>query len=356
MRWLLTALILLPASAAAQPACPGSIAYSAAHRGTAVLVIQDGKTVCRSPTEDGEAQELWSGTKSIVGLAAAAAVQDGLLKLDDVASNTLVEWNADLLKHTATIRQLLSMTAGLPSQVGKPPGYAQSLAIPFNAAPGMRFQYGPAPMQAFGELLTRKLRASGSTETVQAYIERRILNPIGLNVARWRIGGDGNALLPQGLVLTASEWAKIGHLVLERGRVAGRPIVDSEAFEAMFRGSAANPSYGLTWWLAKGPPNNDVVTNTVDVGRHGDAVPADLVLSAGAGNQRLYVIPSLRMIIVRQAVLDLGAFARPAPVAQPTAERWSDTAFLGLVLAETGNAGSRRDIKPSAIPTYGTRQ
>ncbi len=56
---------------------------------------------------------LASGSKSFVGLAAVAAVQDGLITLDDPASESLVEWKSDAKKSTITYRQLLTMTSGL---------------------------------------------------------------------------------------------------------------------------------------------------------------------------------------------------------------------------------------------------
>lgn len=255
---LVAAAVVSPTIARAD--CAAAIAYSDVHRGRAVLVIRDGQVVCRSASRPERPFELYSGTKSVVGLAAAAAVQDGLLGLDERVSDTVVEWRADPLKRDATVRQLLSMTAGLPSQVGRPPGYIEAVGMPFNARPGERFQYGPGPMQVFGELLERKLKARGSAGTAQAYIERRIFRPIGLRYGAWRSGPDGRALLPQGLALTAREWAKLGELVLDHGVVAGHPIFDPAAFSALFEGSRANPGYGLTWWLAKGPPAGDVVS------------------------------------------------------------------------------------------------
>jgi CubicO group peptidase (beta-lactamase class C family) len=337
MRWgLIAAGAALLAPVEARADCAAAIAYSDAHGGAAVLVVENGRVKCRAPQGEERAYELASGTKSVVGLAAAAAVQDGLLALDEPVSDTLTEWRANPLKKDATIRQLLSMTAGLRSQVGRPPGYAEAAAMPFTAAPGERFQYGPAPMQVFGELMNRKLAAKGRDADVQAYVERRIFAPIGFRYAEWRKGPDGRALLPQGLVVAASEWAKLGGLVLDGGRVGGKPIVDPAAFAALFQGTNANPTYGLTWWLAKGPPSPDRVTRTFDVGAHAAELPSDLAAAAGAGNQRLYVIPSRHMMAVRQARIGLGALARLGPRAggQTAApDRWSDTAFLQALFA-----------------------
>src|SRR3546814_11522857 len=77
----------------------------------------------------------------------------------------------------------------------------------------------------------------------------------------------------------------------------------------MFQGSQVNPVYGLTWWLPRSTPAVDIVTRSTDITSHAAELPADMVVAAGAGDQRLYIIPSLRLTIVRQAKLDLAALA-----------------------------------------------
>src|SRR3546814_7806160 len=92
---------------------------------------------------------------------AAAAVQDGLLTLDERAADTLTEWRDDPQRAAITIRQLLTMTGGQASTVGRPLGYLDSARAPLTAAPGAKFQYGPAPMQIIGEIMRRKLTVAG---------------------------------------------------------------------------------------------------------------------------------------------------------------------------------------------------
>ena len=325
LRLLTPALLLGATTPDAGDRCRAAIAYSEARGGATLVVYDHGRLVCETPAGGGMPLELASATKSVVGLAAAAAVQDGLLTLDERVSDTLTDWRADPLKRDATIRQLLSMTAGLPSRIGKPPSYIEAAALPFNAAPGTAFQYGPAPIQVFGALLTAKLRAKQLDGSPRAYIDRRIFKPIGLRYMQWRVGPDGQALLPQGLVLSGGDLARLGLLVLAHGVARGAPIVDRAAFDQLFQGSRANPSYGLTWWLAKGPPSEDPITRTWDLPDHPGAVPADTVAAAGAGDQRLYVIPSRGLVIARQARLRY--------VRVETGEaRWSDTAFLRTLL------------------------
>ena len=58
----------------------------------------------------------------------------------------------------------------------------------------------------------------------------------------------------------------------------------SRYFGVRVKGTKAQPAYGLTFWL-----------NT------SEERPHDLVMAAGAGKQKLYIIPSQRLLIVQFA-------------------------------------------------------
>jgi CubicO group peptidase (beta-lactamase class C family) len=313
------------ASAQAIPGCDAAIAYSQARDGVAMLVLEDGRVVCASAGVDAP-HELWSGTKSLIGLVAAAAVQDGLLTLDEPAAATINEWSDVPQKNAITIRHLLSMTSGHPSAVGRPQGYAASLDVLLAQEPGTVFQYGPTPLQIFGEILKRKLAAAGQDADPRKYAERRLLQPLGVTVADWRNGPDGQPLMPQGIVMSAKQWAKLGEFVRAGGMQHGKPLVDESALRALFDGSSSNPAYGLTWWLPRATPANDAVTAATDITQGGSELPSDMVVAAGAGDQRLYVIPSRKLTIVRQAKLNVAEMLSGKP------SGWSDRHFLKLLL------------------------
>lgn len=315
------------AETSSRPDCATAIAFSEANKGVSLLVLENGRVLCAS-SGTSDAHELWSGTKSLVGLMAAAAVQDGLLTLDERAAETIEEWRDDPRKGAITLHQLLSMTSGHPSAVGRPESYAASLQVALNAAPGSRFQYGPTPLQIFGEIMRRKLEAAEQDSDPRRYLEQRILTPIGVTIARWRDGPDGEPLMPQGAAMSAEQWAKVGEFVRAGGKQDDRPLVDPDAFAALFRGSRVNPAYGLTWWLPNATPARDPVTSSTDITDPEANLPKDMVVAAGAGDQRLYIIPSRGLTIVRQARLDLNALLAGEK------SKWSDQHFLSLILAK----------------------
>jgi len=313
-------------------ACQRAIAMSDADRGVAVLVLKDGELVCSSPgpTLD-QPYELWSGTKSFLGIMAAIAAKDGLLSLDEPVAATLTEWQDDTQREKITLRHLLSMTSGHKSRVGRPPGYATAVASDITAPPGSKFLYGPVPSQIFGEVMRRKLQASGKSGGPKEYLEERLFAPLGIEDYSWRNGPDKQPLMPQGVVMSARDWAKFGEFVRSNGQIDGTRIVDPDTFETLFEGSAANAAYGLTWWLPRPSQSKDAVTATTDIDDYAELLPADMVVAAGAGNQRLYVIPSLGVTIVRLAELDLAAALRGDQ------GKWSDFEFIQLALEAVGN-------------------
>lgn len=282
--------------------------YSAKNRGVSVLVIKGDKIVFEDYQNGNGADTpnfLASGTKSFSGVMLAAAIEDKLISgFDEKVSDTITEWKTDKRKSQITIRQLLSLTSGIDAgQIGRVPTYKDAISSPVTSDAGKGFEYGPVPFQLFGEIMTRKLKPKN--ESVMDYLKRRILDPIGLKVAFWRMPG-GQPMLPQGASLTAREWAKFGLFLKNGGKSNGKQIVKTKLLDELVKGSEANPAYGLTFWLnrkGKDPRGRPMSRNAVtEISDNGiiDGLE-DVYMAAGAGNQRLYIIPTLDMVVVRQA-------------------------------------------------------
>jgi CubicO group peptidase (beta-lactamase class C family) len=314
--------------------------YSEANGGHAMLVMLDGEIVFEAYDNGGgvdRRQMLASGTKSFVGVAAMAAVEDGLIRLDDKACESLTEWKTDPLKSQITYRQLLTLTSGLTAgergSAIRSPGWKAIIAKPITGKPGEQFEYGAYHLCAFAEALQRRLKP----ETFEQYLARRILQPLGITL-QWRMRcEDGQPQVGGGGAMTARDWARFGEFMRLGGQWNGQQIVRKALLAECVSGTKQNPAYGLTWWLREPVPDRilgqvpilqrdmgDIVTS--------DWLPEDLFMAAGAGKQRLYVIPSMKLVVVRQGDL--------------TASRsFSDAAFLDLLLRST------EENKPSASST-----
>lgn len=250
-----------------------AIEYARKYALHALVITQNGRVVDEAYGDGYDSSTphaLYSGTKSFWGVTALTAERDGILRLDERVADSFPQWESDDWKSRVTLRQLLQLTSGigfggLGSAV---PTYAKALAVELKREPGTTFTYGGIPLQVFGAVLARKLESR--KQTPHEYLQERILDPIGMRIGKWRTLADGTRPLPTGAFVSAHEWLKYGRFVSEhRGE-----------FEECFRGSAANPRYGLGWWL--GTPN----------------APSDLVYASGSAGQAMYIIPSQQTVVV----------------------------------------------------------
>ncbi len=275
---------------------PAAATY-ALDRGSQVLLVQrDGRTLT-SVSDDGwdvdQPHRLASGTKSFAGALGIAAAGTGLLSLDERVADTITEWQSDPAKSRITVRELLDQSSGIDPTAGLPSDdvYKSAIAAPLVHAPGTTFNYGPNHFNVFAALVQRKMRTAGLHGDALDFLRARVFRPIGLHVAGWDRDAAGQPLFATGADVSASEWAKFGRLIAQRGRWQGRVVLQPTLVDQMLAPSPANSRYGLGWWRNPGPELED---HTPLPG-----IPADLVMAAGAGDQRLFVIPSQRLVIVR---------------------------------------------------------
>jgi CubicO group peptidase (beta-lactamase class C family) len=315
-----------------QPAdCARAAKYSESKRGVSTLIVQNGKTIFEHYANGGSADAKWpifSGTKSFWGIAALVAVRDGLFKLDDRVADTITEWRNDPRKSQVTIRQLLNFTDGVepaPHLHRESIWDRNAVAIRLSsvAEPGTAFTYGPSHLQIFSELLRRKLNG----RKIFSYLDQHVLGPLGLSGLDYKKDARGNPLLATGFELSARQWARLGELVLDHGNYDGRQVLPEALLREAFTGSGINSSYGLTFWVNRVAPiageidiENMLVLpwqreswNDICICR---AAPRDMVVALGSGYQRLFIVPSMNLLIVRQ-----GANAK-----------FSDAKFLRMVL------------------------
>lgn len=337
--------LLVPGVAAATPGAravtPDGLQtasrYSREKNEISLVVMQRGRVLLEEyPGGDtGVSFAVASCSKSLWGLAAAAAVQDGLLSFDELVASTLTEWKGDPRKSRIRVRDLLSMTSGLDP--GYDPLYSQNPEDAFQTAVGLPavndpsdlFVYGPANMEVFGAVLERKLVRRGLTPI--RYLEKRLLEPIGSGYVGWAKDKVGRPMMSSGAQMSARQLLAVGRLLVKRGAWSGKRLLSAGALGELFQGSGANPAYGMTFWLNKNADRADAqevdIEKVLGLGRPYDgwsnacvskAAPSDLILMVGSYNQRVYVSPSLDLVVVRQG----------------NGTEFNDGEFLGRLLKE----------------------
>lgn len=255
--------------------------------------------------------------KSVVGLLTGAAIADGLIEsVDQPAADFLPEWR-DEARRAIRIRDLLQMTSGLQLVSGFNP-FARStirmtltadlapwvLSLPAAEPAGTRFEYANANPQLLSIVLAR---AAGKPYV--QYLSERLWSHLGAGPALVQLDREGGT--PRTfccLIATARSWLKIGLLVLQEGRLDEEQIVPAEWIRAMTHPSAVNPNYGYLVWLGSpagtGRPYNSATSFEA---KHSEPfVAPDVVFLDGFGGQRVYVVPSRELVIVRTGRASFG--------------------------------------------------
>jgi CubicO group peptidase (beta-lactamase class C family) len=255
----------------------------------------------------------FSAHKTVMGLLMGAAIADGVIKsVDEPAATYLPEWANDA-RSRIRIRDLLQMSSGLETPpFGTWTGLRVTLGSELEETvlslqsvkpPGTDFQYSNANSQLLGIILQR---AAG--KRYAQYLSERLWSRLGVPTANvWLDHENGMARTFCCLYTTARSWLKVGRLLLEQGRVGDDQVVPADWITAMTTPSPTNPNYGLQLWLGS-PPGKERKYNDKSVKAfHSEPfVAEDMIFIDGFGGQRVYVVPSRQLIIVRtgEALLD----------------------------------------------------
>jgi CubicO group peptidase (beta-lactamase class C family) len=271
--------------------------WAGTQQSTAVLIAWRGRLVAErywrgwTPTTD---SIIASAGKSVLATVVGQLVSDGRLALDAPVSAYLGSgWSrSPSTEARITVRHLLQMASGLND------------SLQLVAQPGNRFYYNnPAYYQLFAVVT----RTSGQDITTTT--RSRLLAPIGMG-GTWRLNIDTGE---PGFVFscTARDMARFGLLQLANGRWDGARVVDSGWTQQMRRqGPPDNAAYGLLWWLngSNGYRLPGPYLLPTQPGMLIPSAPADLAAALGKGDKKIYVVPSLDLVVVRHgAEADVGA-------------------------------------------------
>ena len=291
---------------------------------TSVLVVRNGRLVAERYFRPGGADSLYalrSVTKSVVAILLGLAIDRGFVvgthqRLSELFVPPLPVLDAE---HGAiTIGDLLMMRSGIDwdeSSVTEYNGWALApdqieylLARAVVETPGARFNYNSAAVHLLSAVL--QVRAGGA----EAFADDALLEPLGIRSRDWELDNRGIPNGGAGLYLRPRDMAKIGQLVLQRGRSADVALVPEAWLEAATTRQLSTGTglaglgtldYGYLWW----------------VGRVGGR---DVALAWGHGGQYVYVVPSLELVVVTTATwqgLGTGAGQQMAAIADLISNR-----------------------------------
>ncbi|MFA5573908.1 MAG: serine hydrolase [Brumimicrobium sp.] len=254
------------------------------------MILVNGRIVMEEyfNSHNSSAEWKWnSAGKTLVATTIGIAQQDGLLEINNKASEYLgVEWTnmpiekEDLIK----IKHLLTMTSGIDESnqlVIKP-------NLTYVADAGTRWAYG----NVFQKLID--VVEESTNQSFEIYFNQKVGDKIGMT-GYWNFGPIFKIYHSN-----TRSMARFGLLALNKGRWKNEQIINETYFnESVSTSQNINSSYGYFWWLNGNAnfmiPGEQTVYEEFLVPN----APADMYAAAGADDQRIYVIPSKNMVIVR---------------------------------------------------------
>lgn len=337
----------LPTVATAQRSIPDTTLQAAIDYGTrtdshALLVWHRGALqlehyypghgpTSRSPTQ--------SMHKSVLALLTGLALRDGFIaSVDDPVSLYVKEW-ADDPRGRITLRQLLQQSSGIgfPAMGFDPVGdffkvmvgnrlEALVLSQPLEGEPGARFDYNNINPELLGIIIER---ATGMRYA--RYLSEALWQKIGADDAQVLLDSNERRTTRVFCCLetTARSWLRVGLLHLHGGTVDGVQVVPAEWLRDVVTPSPANPNYGyLTWLGTEHQERRPYNRKSSATAFHSEPFVAnDVIYFDGFGGQRVYIVPSAGLVIVRTGAM---------------ATDWDDALLPNLILRAiaTGNGGA----------------
>ncbi|MEL7190074.1 MAG: serine hydrolase [Pseudomonadota bacterium] len=289
-------------------------AYSEAKNGLGLLVLKGGRKIHLSAAEGVNVTTPFASAsmmKSVIALLYGIAIDDGVIaSADDRVGDYLPEWSEDA-RGDITLRQLLTMSAGLGQSdflkiLLSPDIGSVALELEKTGEADTEFAYNNAITKVLTIVLDRQLVKAGKGG-VLPYLQSELWCPLGNGDAQVWVDTTGQARGYAGLHAGMLDYANIGELIRNKGAVNGRQIVPADWIAQMATPSKANPQYGLQVWLGTEHTAQRAysATNPIKVPHSEPFDAKDIIYFDGFGGQRVYVIPSKELVIVRFGEVNL---------------------------------------------------
>lgn len=238
----------------------------------------------------------WSMTKSITGAMTGALVSEG--KLDVKAPAPIPEWAEDG-RRDITVENILQMSSGLDwfenyftisdatiMLMQSDDMFASVIKSPLKYKPGSVWNYSSGDANLLSGIIKN---AIGDKDEYLAYPYTRLFHRIGM--LNTRVETDASELFVASSFSYGStrDWARFGLLFLNEGVFEGDTVLSSEWVDYMKTPVAASEGqYAGSFWLQE-PEEENTLSD----------VPGDIFFADGFLGQRVYIIPSKELVVVR---------------------------------------------------------
>lgn len=254
------------------------------------IVLHNGKIVMENYFNGHTANDTWqwnSAGKTLTASTIGIAQQENLLNINTRVSQYLgTGWTSEPIEkeNLITSRHLLTMTSGINDE-------SDLVILPnltYLSDAGTRWSYH----NVFQKLMD--ITAASSGQTFENYFNVKLKNKIGMD------GFWNNGVIYKIYHSNTRSMARFGLLAMNKGKWNNEQIINQTYFnESISTSQNINPSYGYLWWL-NGKSNFMLPGGqTSYTGSIVPNAPAEMYAAMGAADQRIYVVPSKKIVIVR---------------------------------------------------------
>lgn len=257
------------------------------------MILVNGRIVMENYFNGHAATTPWywaSAGKTLTSTVTGIAQDEGLLNINNKVSDYLgTGWtSAPLAKENLiTCKNLLCMNSGLNDALGDDVSPAN---LQYVADAGSRWAYH----NVYVKLQDVIAQASGQTWT--NYFNTKLRDRIGMTGGAWVNSGDGLSVYWS----TTRNMARFGLMALNKGNWNGTTIVSESYFnQASNTSQNINLGYGYLWWL-NGKASYHLPQSQLQL--NGSIIPTapnDMFMALGKNDQKIYVIPSKKMVVIR---------------------------------------------------------
>jgi CubicO group peptidase (beta-lactamase class C family) len=283
-------------------------------RTRAVVILLDGEIIAERYGEGFDAGQkfpAWSISKSIQHALYGIAVRDKKLAIADLAP--IAEWKGTGDPRSAiTIDMLLRMSSGLkynefdflpPADLTtmlylEPSAADYAIRAPLAHPPDTSWAYSSAT----ANILSQILRQAYGDDDYYRLPYRALFAKIGMRNTVVEADPAGTLVFSSYVFSTARDLARFGLLYAQDGTWLGERILPEgwTTYARTRTPTAPEGEYGAQWWL----PSD---TERAKAEKRGTPLPPDTFFGEGFEGQKLFVIPSRKLVILRLGLAYLSA-------------------------------------------------
>lgn len=266
--------------------------YLALKNSKGFIILVNGRIVMENYFNGHSATTPWywaSAGKTLTSTLTGIAQQEGLISINNKVSDYIgTGWTSETLaqENKITCKNLLTMTSGIEDIVN---GDAVDPAhLTYKADAGTRWAYH----NVYVKLQDVVAKASG--QTWSNYFNTKLRDKIGMTGTWLQV--DNNSVYYS----TTRSMARFGLLMLNKGKWENTTILNETFFnEATNTSQNINLGYGYLWWL-NGKSSYHLPQSQLQL--NGSIIPSgpnDMFMALGKNDQKIYVIPSKKMVVIR---------------------------------------------------------